>query len=74
MHIFGCFKTKKIVCILVISVVKYFQMLEIQTLPPLLFRTDFPGYRGLQYVHISLSFESFQENVRNPITPAMACL
>jgi hypothetical protein len=25
-------------------------MLEIQILPPLLFRTDFPGYRGLQYV------------------------
>jgi hypothetical protein len=26
-------------------------MLEIQILPPLLFRTDFPGYRGLQYVN-----------------------
>ncbi len=26
-------------------------MLEIQIPPPLLFRTDFPGYRGLQYVH-----------------------
>jgi hypothetical protein len=26
-------------------------MLEIQILPPLLFRTDFSGYRGLQYVH-----------------------
>ncbi len=33
------------------SHVKYFQMLEIKILPPLLFRTDFPGYRGLQYVH-----------------------
>ncbi len=53
---FWCFKTKKNVCILVISVVKYFQMLEIQILPPLLFRTDFPGYRGLQYVHNVLVF------------------
>ncbi len=31
-------------------------MLEIQILPPLLFRTDFPGYRGLQYVHNFLVF------------------
>jgi hypothetical protein len=38
------------------SHVKYFQMLEIQILPPLLFRTDFPGYRGLQYVHDFLVF------------------
>ncbi len=29
----------------------YFQMLKIQILMPLLFRTDFLGYRGLQYVH-----------------------
>jgi hypothetical protein len=58
------------------SHVKYFQMLEIQKLPRLLFRTDFPGYRGLQYVHDFLIFESFQisSNVKNPITPAMACL
>ncbi len=35
---------------------KYFQMLEIQILPPLLFRTDFPGYRGLQYVQDVLVF------------------
>ncbi len=55
---------------------KHFQMLEIQILSPLLLRTDFPGYRGLQYVHIFLSFESFQisSNVRNPITPGIACL
>ena len=38
------------------SHVKYFQMLEIQILLPLLFRTDFPGYRGLQYVHDVLVF------------------
>ena len=38
------------------SHVKYFQMLEIQILPPLLFRTDFPGYRGLQYEHNFLVF------------------
>ncbi len=31
-------------------------MLDIQILPPLLFRTDFPGYRGLQYVHNFLVF------------------
>ncbi len=31
-------------------------MLEIQILPPFLFRTDFPGYRGLQYVHDFLVF------------------
>ncbi len=31
-------------------------MLEIQILPPLLFRTDFPGYRGLHYVHDFLVF------------------
>ncbi len=37
------------------SHVKYFQMLEIQILPPLLFGT-FPGYRGLQYVHNFLGF------------------
>jgi hypothetical protein len=54
---FGCFKTKKIICILVISVtLKYFQMLPIQILPPLLFTTDFPGYSGLQYVHDFLVF------------------
>ncbi len=54
---FGCFKTKKNGCIHVISVMsKYFQMLPIQILPPLLFRTDFPGYRGLQYVHDFLVF------------------
>ncbi len=34
-----------------VSHVKYFQMLPIQILPPLLFQTDFPGYRGLPYVH-----------------------
>ncbi len=33
-----------------------FQLLEIQILPPLHFRTDFPGYRGLQYVHNVLVF------------------
>ncbi len=53
---FGSFKTKKIVVILVISVAKSFQMLEIQILPPLLFRTDFPGCRGLQYEHKFLVF------------------
>ncbi len=31
-------------------------MLPIQILPPLLFRIDFPGYRGLQYVHDFLVF------------------
>ncbi len=31
-------------------------MFKIQKLPPLLFRTDFPGYRGLQYVHNFLVF------------------
>ncbi len=72
---FGCFKTKKIVCILVISVMsKYFQMLPIQILPPLLFRTDFPGYRGLQYVHDFLVFWQISSNVRNLYSPAMACL
>ena len=38
------------------SHVEYFQMLEIKILPPILFRTDFPGYRGLQYVHDVLVF------------------
>ncbi len=38
------------------SHVKYFQMLEILILPPLLFRTDFPGYRGILYVHNFLVF------------------
>ncbi len=38
------------------SDIKYFHMLEIQMLPSLLFRTDFPGYRGLQYVHNFLVF------------------
>jgi hypothetical protein len=31
-------------------------MLKIQILPPLLFRIDFPGYRGLQDVHNFLVF------------------
>ncbi len=31
-------------------------MLEFQILPPLLFRTDFPGCGGLQYVHDFLVF------------------
>jgi hypothetical protein len=38
------------------SHVKYFQMLPIQILPPLLFWTDFQGYKGLQYVHNFLVF------------------
>jgi hypothetical protein len=38
------------------SHVKYFQILEIQILLPFLFRTDFPGYRGLQYEHNFLVF------------------
>ncbi len=39
-----------------LSHVKDFQMLAIQILPPLLFSTDFLGYRGLQYVHDVLVF------------------
>ncbi len=55
------------------SHVKYFLRLEIQILPPLLFRTDIPEYRGLQYVHSFLVFESFQisSNVRNPYSPGL---
>ncbi len=43
-------------------------MLEIQILLSLLFRTDFPGYRGLQYVHNFLVFWVISNS------PAMACL
>ncbi len=74
---FLCFKTKKIVCILVISVMSnifkcyqyryscpYFSVLTLQDIE------DFNMYM------IFLFFESFKisSNVRNPITPAMACL
>ncbi len=52
MHIFWLFLNQEN-CLhsCTFSHVKYFQMLEIQILPPLLFRSDFPGYRWLQYVH-----------------------
>ncbi len=57
MHILWVFKTKEN-CFhsCNFSHVKYFQMLEIQILLPILFGTDFPGYRGLQYVHNFLIF------------------
>ncbi len=73
---FECFKTKIFLHSYNFSHVKYFQMLEIQILLPLLFRTDFPGYRGFQYVHDFLVFESFRIsfNVRNSYPPAMTCL
>jgi hypothetical protein len=47
-------------------------MLEIQILPPLLFRTDFPGYRGLQYVHdflVFLSHFKFLQISETPLLP-----
>jgi hypothetical protein len=52
MHIFSVFENQEN-CLhsCNFSHVEYYQMLAIQLLPPLLFRTDFPGYRGLQYVH-----------------------
>ncbi len=57
MHIFGLFLNQEN-CLhsCNFSHVTYFQMLEIQVLPPFLFRTDFPGYRGLQDVHDVLAF------------------
>ncbi len=57
MHIFWVFKNQEN-CLhsCNFSLVKYFQMLEIQILLPLLFRTDFPGYRGHQYEHEFLVF------------------
>jgi hypothetical protein len=74
---FGCFKTKKIVCILVISVVKYFQMLEIQILPPLLFRTDFPGYRGIsictQFSCLLSHFKFLLMSEVRLLSPWLAC-
>ncbi len=72
----GCFKTKKIVCIHVILVMSnIFKCQKTWYSHPLLFSNDFPGYRGLQYVHNFLSFESFQilSNVRNP-SPCLACV
>ncbi len=65
---FGCFKTKNIVCILVISVSRhsrpYFSELTFQD------TEDFKMYM------IFLFFESFwiSSNVRNPYSPALACL
>jgi hypothetical protein len=58
------------------SHVKYFQMLEIQILPPLLSELTFQDIEDFNMYTIFLFFESFQisSNVRNPITPTMACL
>ncbi len=55
-YFLGVFKPRKLFASCNFSHVKYFQMLEIPILLPLLFRTDFSGYRGLQYVHNFLVF------------------
>ncbi len=77
MHILCVFKTKKIVCILAISVKsnisKYYQSRYSR---PYFLELTFQDIEDLNMYTMFLYFESFQisSNVRNPITPAMACL
>ncbi len=75
--LFGCFKTKKIVCILVISVMSnIFKCYKSRYSCPYFSELTFQDTEDFNMYTMFLLFESFQfsSNVRNPITPAMACL
>ncbi len=74
---FGCFKTKKIVCILVISVMSnIFECQKSWYSRPYFSAMTFQNTEGFNVYMIFLSFESFQisSNVRNPNSPVLACL
>ncbi len=77
MHIFVCLKTKKIVCILVISVMSnIFKCYQSRYSHPYYSELTFQDIEDFNMYMMFLFFKSFQNssNVRNPNTSAMACL
>jgi hypothetical protein len=73
----GCLKTKKIVCILVISVMSnIFKCEKTRYSCPYFSELTFQDTEDFNMHTIFLFFESCQISsyVRNPITPTMACL